>query len=496
LNPRITEERNTILLTGATGYIGGRLLPILAATGRPVRLLVRDPARLQGSRPAGTEVVVGDLERADTLQDAFLGVDSAYYLVHSMETGGDFEAADRRAAENFAFAARAARVRRIIYLGGLGHDQEGLSSHLKSRHEVGELLRRGGVPVIELRASIVIGAGSLSFEMIRALVERLPLMVTPRWVEVLTQPIAIGDLLLYLRQALDLPLEGSAVFEIGGAERTSYGGMMREYARQRGLRRVMIRVPLLTPRLSSLWLALVTPVYARIGRRLIGSIRHATIVRDERASRIFSVAPRDLRTAIADALQEEDAAFEANAWEAGRAAGLPRGWGGRRVGTRLVDAREARSQQPPTEVFVPIRRIGGRCGWYRANWLWTARGLLDRLVGGPGMRKGRRDPEWPRVGDTIDCWRVEAMVADRRLRLRAEMRLPGRAWLEFEVLPEGGGSIVRQTAVFDAHGLPGLAYWYLVWPLHQLVFAGLLRGLVAAAGTMPAHRDTGARGEP
>jgi len=474
-----------ILLTGATGYIGGRLLPLLVATGRPVRLLVRDPGRLAAPARAGVEVAAGDLQRPETLAPALRGVDSAYYLVHSMETGGDFEAADRRAAEHFAAAARSAGVRRIIYLGALGDDRDGLSSHLRSRHEVGELLRRGGVPVVEFRASIVIGAGSLSFEMIRALVERLPLMVTPRWVGIEAQPIAIADLLLYLRQALDLPLEASTVFEIGGAERKSYAGLMREYARLRGLRRGMIPVPVLTPRLSSLWLAFVTPVYARVGRLLIDSIRHPTVVRDDRASRVFAIRPRGVRDAILDTLNEEDAAFAANAWEAAHATGVPRGWGGRRIGTRLVDAREARTPAPPPAAFAPIRRIGGRRGWYYADWLWTLRGLLDRMIGGPGMRRGRRDPDVARAGDPIDGWRVEAVVPDRRLRLRAEMLVPGRAWLEFEVVPEGAGSIVRQTAVFDARGVPGLAYWSLVWPLHQFVFAGLLRGVVAAARPTP-----------
>jgi len=474
-------ERGAILLTGATGYIGGRLLPLLTATGRPVRLLVRDPSRLPAARRTGAEVTVGDLQRPETLAAALHGVESAYYLVHSMETGGDFEAADRRAAEHFAAAARTAGLRRIVYLGGLGEDRDGLSSHLRSRHEVGDLLRRGGMPVIEFRASIVIGAGSLSFEMIRALVERLPLMVTPRWVGVESQPIAIADLLLYLRQALDLPIAASTVFEIGGAERTSYAGLMREYARQRGLRRGMVPVPVLTPRLSSLWLAFVTPLYARVGRRLVDSIRHPTVVREDRAGRAFPIRPRGIRAAIAEALEAEDAAFAVNAWDAAHAAGSPRGWGGRRIGTRLVDAREARTLEPPPAAFAPIRRIGGRRGWYHADWLWSIRGLLDRLVGGPGMRRGRPDPEVARPGDPIDFWRVEAVVPDRRLRLRAEMRVPGRAWLEFEVLPEGTGSIVRQTAVFDARGVPGLVYWYLVWPLHQFVFAGLLRGVVAAA---------------
>jgi len=471
-----------VLLTGATGYIGGRLLPPLRGTGRRVRLLVRDPGRLAPEAQAGVEVVTADLLEPETLADALRGVDAAYYLVHSMDGSRDFQEADRRAARNFAAAAAAAGVGRIIYLGGLGQDDADLSEHLRSRHEVGDILRGGSVPVVELRASIVIGAGSLSFEMVRALVERLPVMITPRWVEVMTQPIAIGDLLAYLLQSLDLPLKESAILEIGGAERTTYGGLMRAYARRRGLRRVMIPVPVLTPKLSSLWLALVTPMYARVGRRLIGSIRHPTVVREDRAARVFSVPVRDVRAAIADALAEEDARFAAGAWEASRASNVPRGWGGRRIGTRLVDAREARSSRPPTEAFAPIRRIGGPNGWLYADWLWTIRGWLDRLVGGPGMRRGRRRADVPPAGERIDCWRIEAVVPDRRLWLAAEMRLPGRAWLEFAVVPDEEGSLVRQTAVFDAKGLFGLCYWFTVWPLHQLVFAGMLRRIVESAG--------------
>jgi hypothetical protein len=283
------------------------------------------------------------------------------------------------------------------------------------------------------------------------------------------------------------------VFEIGGAERMSYAGVMRAYARLRGLRRAMVSVAVLTPRLSSLWLAFVTPIYARVGRRLIDSIRHPTLVRDHGAARVFALRPRGIEAAIAGTLAEEDAAFAANAWEAARAGGAPHGWGGHRIGTRLVDARAAHSPAPPEATFAPIRRIGGRRGWYHADWLWSLRGLLDRIVGGPGMRRGRRDPDMPRIGDLIDCWRVEAVVPDRRLRLRAGMRVPGRAWLEFEVLPNGSGSIVRQTAVFDARGLAGLAYWLIVWPLHQVVFAGLLSRIVDEGIRAGPRGETGAR---
>ena len=468
-----------ILLTGATGYVGGRLLPLLVTDGWRVRCLARQPERLLPRVPAGVEVVPGDLLDRASLSAALQGVNAAFYLVHSMGATGDFETQDRLAAEHFGQAARAAGVQRIIYLGGLGEDEPDLSAHLRSRHEVGERLRASGVPVIELRASIIIGSGSLSYEMIRALVERLPVMVTPRWVRVTAQPIAIEDVLAYLRAALTLEIEGNLVVEIGGPDRVSYGDLMREYARQRGLRRWMIPVPLLTPRLSSLWLGLVTPLYARVGRTLVDSLRHPTVVRDDTARRLLPVRPIGVPEAIARALRHEDASFAQTRWSDALSAAppTPRRWGGARFGNRLVDSRATLVAAPPARVFAAVERIGGATGWYYGDWLWTLRGWVDLLVGGVGMRRGRRDPERLHVGDTVDCWRVESIEPGRRLRLVAEMKLPGRAWLEFEVQPEGNGTRLRQTATFDPLGLWGLAYWYGVWPLHQLVFAGMLRGL-------------------
>jgi uncharacterized protein YbjT (DUF2867 family) len=303
---RDADTRPVVLLTGATGYVGGRLLDVLETAGRRVRCLARRPAGLAPRVRPGTEVVRGDVLDRPSLTAALEGVHIAYYLVHSMGSAGSFEEEDRRGAEHFGAAAAVAGVRRIIYLGGLGDRDGTLSPHLRSRQEVGDVLRRSGVPVLEFRASIVIGAGSLSFEMIRALVERLPLMITPRWVSVPAQPIAIGDLLDYLVAAIDVPIEDHPIFEIGGADRVSYGDLMREYARQRGLRRVMIRVPVLTPRLSSLWLGLVTPLYARVGRQLIDSIRHPTVVQDDTALRVFAVRPQGVRAAVATALRDED----------------------------------------------------------------------------------------------------------------------------------------------------------------------------------------------
>lgn len=456
---------------------------MLIEAGCRVRCLARQPERLSSRVPAEVQVVPGDVLDPGSLAQALSGVEVAYYLVHSMGATGDFEEHDRLAAANFGAAAAAAGVRHIIYLGGLGEDEVGLSAHLRSRHEVGERLRASGVPVTEFRASIIIGSGSLSFEMIRALVERLPIMVTPRWVRVTAQPIAIGDVLAYLRAALSVETGNrSRIVEIGGPDQVSYGDLMREYARQRGLRRRMIPVPALTPRLSSLWLGLVTPLYARVGRKLIDSLRHPTVVRDDAAQRLFSIRPIGVRDAIARALRNEDSDFAQTRWsDALSAAGEPRQWGGTRFGNRLVDSRSTHAAASPAALFAAVERIGGLTGWYYANWLWRLRGWLDLVFGGVGMRRGRRDPAQLEVGDVLDCWRVEDIKAGRHLRLVAEMKLPGRAWLDFEVQAENGGSRLRQTAMFDPVGLWGLAYWYGVWPLHQVVFFGMLRGIARSA---------------
>jgi uncharacterized protein YbjT (DUF2867 family) len=451
-----------ILVTGATGYVGGELLKALLAGGHRVRCLARRPEALRTAAAAGAEVARGDVLDADSVRAAMMGVGAAYYLIHSMGSPGHFEEEDRTAARVFGNAARDAGVRRIVYLGGLGSSDQELSPHLRSRHEVGEILRSSGVPVIEFRASIVIGGGSLSFEMIRALVERLPVMIAPRWVAVPAQPIAISDLLKYLLAALDLPSEASTVFEIGGADRVSYGGLMREYARQRGLKRCIVSVPVLTPRLSSLWLGLVTPLYVRVGRKLIESIRHPTVVEDQSALTAFEIHPCGFREAIARALST----------------------GQQRL---LLDSRSIRVEVPPEKAFEPIRRIGGATGWYYANWLWKLRGAIDRLVGGVGLRPGRRDPNNLNVGDKVDCWQVEVFEPNRRLRLAAGMKLPGRAWLEFEVSGDSNGSTIRQTASFDPLGLLGRAYWYAVYPLHLIVFDGMLRGIAAAANRAAAE---------
>jgi uncharacterized protein YbjT (DUF2867 family) len=430
--------QRTILLTGASGYIGGRLLPILEDREEQIRCLARTPEHLQSRVSEATEVVQGDLLEPDSLAPAFTGVDTAYYLVHSMASGENFEELEEKSARNFAQAAREAGVARIIYLGGLG-DGSQLSPHLASRQHVGDILRASGVPTIELRASIIIGSGSLSFEMVRALVEKLPIMTTPRWVQSKAQPIAIEDVRAYLIAALDIELAESEIVEIGGSEVVSYRDLMLEYARQRNLRRKVLPVPLLSPTISSLWLGLVTPVYARVGRHLVDSLRHDTVVTSDRADDLFDIKPRSASEAIRRALANDDGAF------------------------------------------APISKIGGTVGWYYGDGLWRLRGLLDLLVGGPGMRRGRRHASIIYPGDTLDFWRVEKIEPDRLLRLQAEMKLPGRAWLQFEVEPIDGGSRIRQTAIFDPAGLFGKLYWYALYPIHEIVFRRMLFGIAAEA---------------
>jgi uncharacterized protein YbjT (DUF2867 family)/ligand-binding SRPBCC domain-containing protein len=451
-----------VLIAGATGSIGGRLLRSFEEGGRSVRCLARDPDKVAAMR-ATTEVVQGDCLDEQSLDRALAGVGCAYYLVHSMAAGARFAELDRRAAENFGRAAARAGVRRIIYLGGLADDVRSLSAHLQSRAETGAILRASGVPVIEFRASIVIGAGSLSFEIIRALVERLPIMICPRWVETRTQPIAIDDVVAYLAAALDLSGDHTRVFEIGGPEVLSYGEMMRLYARLRGLRRVLLPVPLLTPRLSGLWLALVTPAQARIGRALVEGLRNATVVRSPQALETFAVNPVSLEVAFTRAIDDRSAAH----WK--------------------TDTRSLVVDAPPSETFAPIRRIGGATGWYYGTLLWKMRGRVDDWLGGVGMARGRRDVESCGVGDAIDGWTVEAYEPDRRLRLAADLKMPGRGWLEFVITPldRGKRSRISLTATFDPKGLLGRAYWFALLPIHDLMFRNLLQRIARHALGQP-----------
>lgn len=423
----------------------------------------------------------GDVLDPGSLASALDGIDTAYYLVHALGSNSSFAATERAGAENFAAAARSRGIRRIVYLSGLGSGDD-LSTHLASRQEVGRVLRDSGVETLELRASIVIGSGSLSFELIRALVERLPVMIAPRWLRSRAQPIAIEDVLEYLLRAAEVQLEGSEVVEIGGADQVTYEDVMREYARIRGLRRLIVPVPVLSARLSSLWLGLITPVYARVGRKLVESLRHDTIVESTRSTELFTFAPMGYREALVRALANEDRELAQTRWSDALSAGERRRPAeDAPANARVVDTRAVEVPVPPERAFAPIRRIGGEAGWYSCNGLWRARGFLDLLAGGVGLRRGRGDPETPRVGSALDFWRVEAYEADRLLRLRAEMRVPGRAWLQFEVEGDSNRSTIRQTAIFDPVGLAGLSYWYGLRPLHNLVFRSMLAAIAERA---------------
>ncbi len=476
-----SQEKIKILLTGATGYVGGRLLPLLEESGHSLRCMSRRPQSLAGLVAADTETVYGDVLDSESTHRALQGVHTAYYLVHSMGSEEDFEETDRLAAQLFADACTAQNVKRIIYLGGLGNPDHNLSKHLRSRQEIGNILRTSTAAVVEFRASIIIGSGSLSFELIRALVEQLPVMICPKWVRVRAQPIAIEDVLAYLMEAHKLPIRKTVVFEIGGPDQLSYGEIMQLYARLRGLRRWMIPVPILTPYLSSLWLGLVTPLYARVGKKLIESLKNPTLISNNLVDSYFSIAPKSTELAIARALVHEEQQYARTRWsDAISAGGKMKSWGGVRFGSRLVDSRTQTVPAGREEAFKPIRRIGGKTGWYYGSWLWRIRGFLDLLVGGVGIRRGRRDEDQLRPGDALDFWRVEQIEAGRLLRLRAEMKVPGRAWLEFEVNEYDGKSTIRQTAIFDPVGVFGLVYWYALYPVHQFVFAGMLRNICAA----------------
>jgi uncharacterized protein YbjT (DUF2867 family) len=426
-------------------------------------------------------VVDGDLRDQGSIAESLKGVDIAYYFVHCMGSKRRFEKQDREAAHNFGEAAYAAGIKRIVYLGGLtqGRCQ---SSHLRSRLEVGNILRKSGVPTVEFRASIIIGSGSLSFEMVRALVERLPIMITPKWVRSLAQPISVEDVILYLLEATDVPLTGNSVFEIGGADKVSYEGIMRECARQRKLRRVMVPVPFFSPKMASYFLALVTPLYFNVGRKLISSVKNDSIVMDQAALKVFSVKPRGLAESMTRAFGNEDQQFALTHWsDALTESNNEHYLWGVAFGHRRIDSYSRVMKYAPSEVFFPIQCIGGEDGWYAYRWLWWTRGFLDRRLGGVSLRTGRRDPYDLRVGDAIDLWRVEKLVPDRLLLLFAEMKLPGRAWTFFEVKPHKKGSEVRITAVFDPKGIWGRLYWYTVSPYHYFVFTGMLKGIAKAA---------------
>ncbi|MGW1375504.1 SDR family oxidoreductase [Streptomyces sp. NPDC002446] len=482
------------LVTGASGYIGGRLVPELLADGHRVRCLARSPAKLRDHPWAGgVEVVRGDVGDPASVGEAMRGIDVAYYLVHALGTGRGFEETDRRAARIFGEQARAAGVRRVVFLGALtpaGVPEERLSPHLRSRAEVARILLASGVPTTVLRAAVIIGSGSASFEMLRYLTERLPVMVTPRWVHTRIQPIAVRDVLRALVGSARMPREVNRAFDIGGPDVLTYREMMRRYAAVAGLPpRVILPVPVLTPRLSSYWVGLVTPVPPAIARPLVESLRHEVVCHeDDITARVPSPpgAPLGFSAAVSLALRRIQEAQVATRWSSASVPGAPSDplptdpdWAG---GSLYTDQRELPVEASREALWRVIEGIGGAHGWYSFPLAWAVRGWLDRLVGGVGLRRGRRDAERLRVGDSLDFWRVEEIEPGRLLRLRAELRLPGLAWLEMYAEADGnGGSRYRQRALFHPRGLLGHAYWWGVSPFHAIVFGGMARNVARAA---------------
>ncbi len=476
-------NKDLILITGATGYVGGRLLSALEENNFNMRCMVRNPDYMKDKVLPTTEVIAGDGLDIGSLMKAMNGVKTAYFLIHAMGSKKDFVQLEYDIAKNFAIAAQKAGVEKIIYLGGLVPSKEKLSAHLESRLKVGEILRESGIQVFEFRASIIIGSGSLSYEMIRSLVDKLPIMVTPRWVRVKAQPIFIEDVIDYLIAAINIPIDESEVFEIGGKNIVTYEQLMQEYAKQRDLKRFMIPVPALSPRLSSWWLNLVTPIYARIGRKLIDSIKHPTVVENPLASQVFDIQPLSVKEAIQKTIDNEGRDWINSRWsDAIGSVGPPKPLNLETLNKCITDDRKIIVKTSIEKAFKPIRTIGGKNGWYCGNTLWRIRGFLDSWFGGVGLRRGRRDPEHLRVGEALDFWRVEEYIPEKKLKLFAEMRLPGKAWLEFEVTEKKDDQCeIRQTAIYYPKGLGGQLYWYLLYPFHVLIFQGMLNTIAQKA---------------
>jgi uncharacterized protein YbjT (DUF2867 family) len=474
------------LVTGATGYIGGRLITELLAHGYRVRILARNADRLS-KHPwiCQVEVVEGDATNAESLAKALAGADVAYYLLHALMVKDNFEELERSMAAQFGEACKAARVRRIVYLGGIISAGQEASPHLQARADTGSILAGFGVPTIELRAGVVIGSGSASFEMLRYLTERLPIMTTPKWVKNRIQPIAVRDVLRYLVGAASIDAKISGVFDIGGPDVFTYAEMMQRYAQAAGLRkRIIIPVPVLTPRLSSGWVGLVTPVPYTLAKRLVASLKNEVVaapsqIRELIPDPVGGLTPFNRAVQLA-LTKVKDARVETR-WSDASVPGLPSeplptdpDWAG---GTLYRDVRVIHTPDSVEECWARIEAIGGENGYSTASWAWELRGFMDKMVGGVGLRRGRRDPKLLRIGDAVDFWRVEELIRPKLLRLRAEMKMPGLAWLEFAVEPdaETGGSVVTQVALYAPKGLLGHAYWWAVWPMHGLVFPSMAK---------------------
>lgn len=488
-----TEEAESrpmrrVLVTGATGYVGGRLIPRLIQAGYSVRVLVRGNANRVAGRPWAdqVEVAVGDVLKPETLGPAMEGMDAAYYLIHSMAGSDNFSERDIQAAQNFASAAAEQDVQQLIYLGGLGDPESDLSEHLRSRQATGDALRSTSVPVTEFRAGMVVGSGSISFEMLRSLVERLPIMICPSWVYTKTQPIAVRDVLAYLVGALEQPESRGRIIEIGGADVLTYREMMATYAAARGLRRWFVGVPVLTPRLSSYWVHWVTPVPATVARPLIMGLRNEMVADRTTAQALFpAIQPIDCKTAVKLALTRIEQGQVETIWSdalVSSRADMPDVYLTEEQGL-LIERRRRMVAASPATTYRVVTGLGGARGWPAFHWLWEIRGLMDRAVGGVGMRRGRRHPDELRIGDALDFWRVETVEPGKMLVLRAEMKLPGQGWLQFEINPgeQPDSTELIQTAYFAAKGLFGRLYWYGIYWLHGAIFSRMIDNLVAKA---------------
>lgn len=464
-------EAKRVLVTGATGYVASRLIPVLLERGHDVRATSRHPESMSKRHPQ-IEAVPSDMLDAASLRGALEGIEVAYYLVHSM-AGKDFAVKDRKASAAFATAAEAAGVQRIVYLGGLGRAGDALSSHLTSRHEVGQILAEGPVQTIELRAAIVIGAGSVAFEMLRYLTERLPVMIAPRWLSTKIQPIAESDLVDYLVAAATVEVDEDRIVEIGGVDIVTYRNMILAYAQERSLRRGIVGVPVLTPNLSSYWIKLVTPIPTSIARPLIDGLKNEVVVTDDSAARLFpAIAPGDYRSAVRNLLDRQIGQLES-----ATAPNVPELPG--TLDSLFVDRQWVRSKAHPRRMGEVIASIGGDPRWYPLRWTWWVRARLDDLFGGTGLRWERPEGDL-RPGARVDWWIVRDIAADRLL-LRAAIKAPGEAWLEWGVVPLEDGCELRQTAYFRPRGAAGHLYWWGLYPFHVPIFRQMARGLARRA---------------
>ena len=473
------QHPQTVLLTGATGYIGSRLLTRLSKETVKIRCIARNPEYLSNKhRSLDLDIRKCDLLEKEDLNDHFKNVDVAYYLVHSLDSGNDFREKELTCAKNFLESCLANNVKKIVYLGGLASGKDTLSPHLDSRMQVGNILRSSNIPCLEFQASIIIGSGGLSFEIIQSLVKRLPAMITPKWVSSLAQPIGVNDVTEYLAQSINLAIEADLIIQIGGPDQISYKELMKEFGRQAGYKRAMISVPVLTPRLSSLWLGLVTPAYARAGRKLIDSLTSDSIVTDKKGQNLFNINPISYKEAIKYAIKSDQKHTSHSRWFDALSSG---GKGSNKPKVHykysFEDRRNVELSAGKKEIFQTLNNIGGRNGWYFANYLWKVRGWIDLVLGGVGMRRNRMFNDKFVVGDTLDWWRISKVIDFSMVELTAEMRLPGKATLSFELGQTSGQTTLTQTASFYTNTILGCLYWIMLYPLHAVIFRGMITSI-------------------